>query len=254
VWVYDVNRAVPTRLTFGEGDDDTPVWSPDGEYIFFASTGGGGVPNLFRKRSDGSGEVERLTDSKLVQYPSSVSPDGKLLAFHEADPENDNELLVLPLEGEHKPEPFLSTPFSELESEFSPDGRWIAYESNESGAYEIYVRPFPKGSGKWQISTGGGRYARWSPAGKELFYRTSDGVMAVSVDTSGSSFRADKPRRLYQGPFVRHPAAADYDVAPDGKRFVMFRSDDAEEESKHTHLTFVSNWFEELRRTFAAQD
>jgi Tol biopolymer transport system component len=143
VWVYDLNRGVPTRLTFGEGNDDTPVWSPDGEYIFFSSTGSGGVPNLYRKRADGSGEEERLTDSNNIQYPSSISPDGRFLAYHEVNAESDWDLWLLPLEGNQEPELFLRTPFGELEAEFSPNGRWIAYQSAESGTTEIYVRPFP---------------------------------------------------------------------------------------------------------------
>jgi len=252
VWVYDLKRGVPTRLTFDESDEAAPFFSPDGQRVVF-SADSSGATNIYWKRADGSGETERLTESQITQWASSISPDGKHIVFHQSNSGTASDLFVLPLSGDRKPETFLQTPFTEAEAAFSRDGRWIAYQSNESGTVEIYVRPFPSGSGKWQISTNGGRYARWSPDGRELYYRNDDGLAVVSVDPSGESFVADKPRQLFNGPFlslsIYGSTLADYDVAPDGKRFVMMQG---EEQLRNTKVTVVFNWFEVLKRTFSA--
>jgi serine/threonine-protein kinase len=250
VWVYDLRRSVWTRLTFGDGVDFGPFWSADGQYVGFSSNRDGST-NLYWKRADGSGEAERLTESSNFQSSVAASPDGKYVMFHELTSETNYDLWVLPLEGERKPELFLQTPFAELEAEFSPNGRWVAYHGDESGRFEVYVRPFPKGAGKWQISTDGGTYARWSRDGRELYFRTDRGLMVVSVETEGATFRADKPEQLFEGPFARISFAIDYDVGPDGQRFVMLKSHEAEDIGTHTHVTMVTNWFEELRHTFA---
>jgi len=252
VWVYDLKRGVPTRLTFEEADEAAPFFSPDGQRVVF-SADSSGATNIYWKRADGSGETERLTESQITQWASSISPDGKHIVFHQSNSGTASDLFVLPLSGDRKPETFLQTPFTEAEAAFSRDGRWIAYQSNESGTVEIYVRPFPSGSGKWQISTNGGRYARWSPDGRELYYRNDDGLAVVSVDPSGESFVADKPRQLFDGPFlslsIYGSTLADYDVAPDGKRFVMMQG---EEQLRNTKVTVVFNWFEVLKKTFSA--
>jgi serine/threonine-protein kinase len=250
VWVYDLQRGVSTRLTFGEGADLGPFWSPDGERVAFSSDRGGGTLNLYWTRADGSGDAERLTDSPNFQTGNSFTPDGAFLVFHEQKPELSYDLMALPLDGDRKPEDFLSTPFGEGEPELSPNGRWVAYMSNESGTFEVYVRPFPQRAGKWQISTGGGIYPRWSRDGRELYYRTERGLMVVSVETGGDTFRADKPETLFEGNFVYLGSSGDYDVHPDG-RFVMLQSEELEDMTEHSHITMVTNWFEELRRTFA---
>jgi len=252
VWVYDLKRGVPTRLTFEEADEAAPFFSPDGQRVVF-SADSSGATNIYWKRADGSGDAERLTESQITQWASAISPDGKHIVFHQSNSGTASDLFVLPLSGDRKPETFLQTPFTEAEAAFSRDGRWIAYQSNESGTVEIYVRPFPSGSGKWQISTNGGRYARWSPDGRELYYRNDDGLAVVSVDPSGESFVADKPRQLFDGPFlslsIYGSTLADYDVAPDGKRFVMMQG---EEQLRNTKVTVVFNWFEVLKKTFSA--
>jgi serine/threonine-protein kinase len=250
VWVYDLNRGVSTRLTFGEGVDVGPFWSPDGERVGFASDRGGGRLNLYWTRADGSGDAERLTEGPNFQTGNSFTPDGRFLVFHEQKPELSYDLMVLPFDGDRKPEDFLSTPFAEAEPELSPNGRWVAYMSNESGNLEVYVRPFPQRPGKWQISTGGGIYPRWARNGKELYYRTERGLMVVSVETDGNTFRADKPQNLFEGNFVYIGSSGDYDVHPDG-RFVMLQSEELEDITEHSHITMVTNWFEELRRTFS---
>ncbi|MDA2927430.1 protein kinase [Acidobacteria bacterium AH-259-G07] len=248
VWVYEIEREAMTRLTFDEAADGFPIWSPDGQQVAFSSDRDGGQLNLYRKPADGSREAERLSESKNNQVVTSWSPDGNFLAFNEESPETGWDIWVLPLEGDRKPELFLGTRFAEVYPEFSPDGRWIAYMSNESGRMEIYVRPFPGPGGKWQISTEGGRLPRWSPDGRELFYRNGNKMIAVAVRSEGESLRAGKPRQLFEGSFPSLYPYPDYDITPDGKRFVMFKMDTEKEEAAFTHLNFVLNWFEELKR------
>ncbi len=254
VWIYDLKRGVPTRLTFDDSEESAPFWSPDGERVFFSSDASGSA-NVYWKRADGSGDTERITTSENTQFASSVSPDGKHVVYHESNASTGSDLFVAPVFGDGEPELYLQTPFSEAEAAFSPDGRWIAYQSNESGSMEIYVRPYPAGAGKWQISTDGGNYARWSRSGRELFYRKDDSLMVVSVNPSGDSFVADRPRELFEGSFltltIYGSTLADYDVAPDGKRFVMMQG---EEQSRRTKVTFVFHWLEDLARTFSSPD
>jgi WD40 repeat protein len=193
------------------------------------------------KPADGVGEAERLTQTSCRQGPSSWSPDGKVLVFGKRGEETKGDIWFLRLEGDRTPEVFLETPTNESSPRLSPDGRWLAYNSFESGKFEIYVRPFPSGDRKWKVSTGQSSSARWSPDGKELFYlQENNAMMVVAISSEGSSFSADKPRKLFEAPSVWG-----FDVAPDGQRFVMAKS--AAEESDRTHLTFVFNWFEELK-------
>jgi hypothetical protein len=257
VWVYDRARQVSARLTFEPGTDGPGIWSPDGKYIIFSS-GRQGPSSLYRKRADGSGDVERLTEAKTAQYVSSWSGDGKYVVYN--DQVNANDLWLLPLDGDRKPRPFLATAFSEDEGAFSPDGRWIAYQSNESGRREVYVRPL-QGAGKWQVSEGGGGYPRWSGDGRQLFFRDDEGVMAVSITVSGDSLEVGRARRVLKGSFrggtrgvtVGALTMADYDVTRDGSHFVMFPVD-AKAAGKTEHLTFVLNWFTELRRLLPSRN
>jgi eukaryotic-like serine/threonine-protein kinase len=201
VWVYEWARDTPTRLTFDPADDQVPVWTPDGKRIAFTSPRTKGTPNLYWQRADGTGEVQRMTESPNPQFPSIFDPSGKYLAFHELTPKNSNDLMILPIEGDEKsgwkpgkPSVFLSTPAIEVEPMFSPDGRWISYFSNESGQFEVFVRPFPCPGGKWQISTGGGTGTAWSRTRHELLYLGPDNrMMVVSYAVEGDSFKADKP-------------------------------------------------------------
>jgi len=180
VWLYDLSRETLTRLTFEGNTNYTPVWTPDGKRIAFESNREGPY-NVFWQLADGSGGLERLTTSEYLQGPSSWSPDGQLLAFHEINPATGVDIWVLRLgdpsasSGQgRKAQPFLRTPFNEASPRFSPDGRWLAYISDESGRYEIYVQPYPGPGGKWQISAEGGRGPVWNPNGRELFYRNRD--------------------------------------------------------------------------------
>jgi serine/threonine-protein kinase len=252
-WVYDLERGASTRLTFDEGYDEVPIWSPDGTFVAFSSDRDG-TPNIYRKRSDGSGEVERLTESENAQYPSSWSPDGRYLLFTSIGGPGANDIWVLDLESGETSE-YLGTPFSEAEASFSPDGRWVAYQSDEAGNYDVFVRPFPDGGGKWQISIGGGNYARWSPEGDRIFYRTPQGAASVAVDTGGGALRAETPELLFSGTFAPLTVGgnfyADWDVAADGQRFIMFQLEGGD--TTRDHLVFVLDWFDELRSTFASR-
>jgi serine/threonine-protein kinase len=245
VWLYDLSRDTLTRLTFEGNSNVNPVWTRDGKRIAFTSNKEG-PQNLFWQRADGSGGLERLTISEHVNTPSSWSPDGQLLAFWEVNATTGWDIWVLRL-SDRKAQPFLRTPFNESVPRFSPDGRWLAYISNESGRYEIYVQTYPGPGGKWQISTEGGTEPVWNPNGRELFYRSGDKLMAVDIATQ-PGFSAGKPRVLFEGRYEPTPATfPNYDVSPDGQRFLMLKPSE-QEAAAATQINVVLNWFEELKR------
>ncbi|MCH7977724.1 MAG: PD40 domain-containing protein [Acidobacteria bacterium] len=250
VWIYDIPRETLTRLTFAGGG--FPLWTPDGKRVTFPSSRAG-VPNLFWKLADGSGAAEQLTTREHPNDHSfSWSPDGRVLAFTEVHPTTGWDIWVLPLEGDRRPRPFLQTPFREAAPRFSPDGRWLAYVSDESGRPEIYAQPFPGPGKKWQISTAGGIEPVWARNGKELFYWNSGQMMAVDI-TSEPTFSAGSPRLLFEGPYVSATSTwrPKYDVTSDGRRFVMIQR--GLQELGVMELNVVLNWFEELKRKAPAQ-
>jgi serine/threonine-protein kinase len=257
VWVYDLERGVATRITFGAGYDADPAWSPDGRWLAFASDRDGEI-TVYRKRADGSGEAERLLDPELLPspFPNSWSPDGRWLGVSSTGP-GGNDLWVVPADGQGEAEALMATPYAEISVAFSPDGRWIAYDSNESGRLEIYVGSFPPGGGKWQISDEGGSQPVWARDGRRLFYRTDEGIMVVEVDGGGETFRAGKPRPAITGSYVGGLSGVqagnyffpDYDVAPDGS-FVLFTGDEMPEGV--TTAKLVTGWFSELKRLTTA--
>jgi serine/threonine-protein kinase len=198
---------------------------------------------VFWQVADGGGELEQLTSGEYAHVPSSFSPDGQLLAFYEINPVTRRDIWVLRL-NERKAEPFLATPADEVSPKFSPDGRWLAYESDESGQPEIYVRAYPGPGGRFQISSEGGREAAWNPNGRELFYRNGNRMMAVEITTQ-PTLVAGKPRMLFEG-YVFGVVNGSYDVSADGERFLMLK--EGEETAPATQINVVLNWFDELKR------
>jgi Tol biopolymer transport system component len=259
IQVCDWQRDTMTRLTFTQ-TNVFPVWTPDGKHIVFLSYSTGSY-SVRWIRADAAGEAQLLLEGKRERRGYSFSPDGQRLAFAESV-DTGFDLWTLPLDvsdPEHpkpgKPELFLGTPFDEQEPAFSPDGRWIAYRSNESGRNEVYVRPFPgeapSRSGRWQISTGGGAHPIWSRNGRELFYESPDNhIMAAAYNAKADSFAADKPRPWSNTQVLgRVPARWNVDLAPDGKRFAVFPRPEATGEQKGSvHVTVLLNFFDELRR------
>jgi len=247
IWVLDLSRGTSTRLTFDTANDRTPVWSPDGRHIVFTSTRQGPF-NLFRKPADGSGPAERLTTSPNGQFPRIWARNGSELIYAEEVPGSGLDIFALPLEGDGGPRAIIQTPFNERFLALSQDGRWIAYESDESGHFEVYVRPYPGLRGKWQISTGGGVAPRWSGDGKELFYRNGNKMMAVTIETD-VSFIPGNPVELFEDSYVDDPYPFNYDVSADGQRFLMMkRGQFTDSASPGTEIMVVENWFEELKR------
>jgi Tol biopolymer transport system component len=249
IWLYDLSRETLTRLTFEGKVNQGPVWAPDGKRIAFQSNKEG-PPNLFLQLADGSGGLEQLTNSEFAPSANSWSSDGQLLAFIDVHPTTGFDIWVLRL-SDRKAQPFLRTPFIVSAPRFSPDGRWLAYISNESGRYEIYVQPYPGPGGKWQVSTEGGTEPMWNPNGRELFYRSGRKMLAVEIATQ-PGFAASKPRVLFEGDYLPTPLSfPNYDVSPDGQRFLMLKSNEAGDAAP-TQINVVLNWFEELKRRVPA--
>jgi Tol biopolymer transport system component/predicted Ser/Thr protein kinase len=254
--LYDLQREVPTQLTFEGAYNFVPVWSPDGKRIAFWSARGGQF-NIFLTAADGTGTPQRLQASTLIQRPGSWSPDGEYLAYVEATVEEQHDIWTLRIsEPGEEPEPFLTSEFNEISPAFSPDGRWIAYASDESGRFEIYVKQFLPGSGgdasRKRVSREGGWQPVWSREGEELFYRDIDGtrLMAVNVRTE-PRLEVGEPRVLLAEPDTPPPTpfeSACYDVAADG-RFLMI----SESESRRASMkvVVVLNWSEELKKQMA---
>jgi Tol biopolymer transport system component/tRNA A-37 threonylcarbamoyl transferase component Bud32 len=243
IWIRDLVRGVTSRFTFNEEDDENPVWSPDGTRVAWGTQRNGQF-DLAVKTVGGTGEEEVLLEVEGNQFPSSWSPDGKNLLYYNIDPETSWDINVLPLEGDRTPRPFVRTPFVEIRARFSPDGRWVAYQSNESGQSEIYVQAFPGPGGKWQISTAGGGEPQWSPDGRELFYLSQNRIMRVDVKT-GADFEAGIPEPLFGVALRPITTNNRYLLSPDGKRFLLLSS---LLQDSTPPTTVVVNWTAELRQ------
>jgi Tol biopolymer transport system component len=240
-----------TRFTFEGTANNAPVWAPDGNRIAFSSNKDGPL-SVYWQKADGSGGMEKLTGSEYLRGPVSWSADGQLLSFVEVNSTTGYDIWVLDMKDPstgsgqgRKSVPFLRTPFNEIGG-ISPDGHWMAYFSNESGRYEVYVQPYPGPGGKWQISTDGGMDMRWSVNGRELIYRNGDKMMAVDITTQ-PAFLAGKPKVLFEGPYVPpSPNNSYYDVSADGQRFLMLKP--TEQAQAATQIVVVQNFFEELKQ------
>jgi serine/threonine-protein kinase len=244
IWVYELAQGTQSRLTFGEANEFVPLWTSDGKRVIYTSERP--LFDLYWRVADGSTPEEVLLTSDYDKSPNSISPDGKVLAYSENNPDTGQDIWLLPLEDEKELTLFLGTPFNETYAAFSPNGRWLAYRSNESGQNQVYVRPYPRSEGKWPVSTDGGTEPVWSPDGRELFYRNEDQMMVVSVETE-PSFTAGKPRLLFEGLFQFNPGnvgSPNYDISADGQRFLMIK----EAEGGTAQINVVLNWFEELKR------
>jgi Tol biopolymer transport system component len=237
IWVLDVERDSLTRFSFGK-DDNNPVWSPDGRQIAYNSSQAGPT-DIFSRASDGSGAEMRLTNGPDASHPQSWSRDGKVLAFQKTAGALVPEIWLYPFGPKPEPRPFLQGPYRHEDGRFSPDSRWMAYVSNESGRSEVYVTAFPGPGGKWQVSTEGGEQPRWAPGGSEIFFRKGRKVLRVGVSTA-PAFSVSKPELLFEAEYE-----SGWDVAPDGKRFVMLKDEGVASAPKHFDL--VLGWFEELK-------
>jgi serine/threonine protein kinase/Tol biopolymer transport system component len=228
------------RFTFDPAIDFSPVWSPDGSRIVFASNRKGHF-DLFLKPSNGESAEELLLESAENKNPNDWSSDGRFILYLSTNPQTAYDLWVLPLSGDRKPFAFLKTKADERGGHFSPDGRWVSYQSNESGRFEIYVRPFPGPGGQWQISTAGGVGPRWRSDGKELYFVAPDGsVMAASIATEGETLQSGPPQKLFQPRILKAGTTGrvQYDVASDGR----FLIDVPVEQSATTPITLLMNW------------
>ena len=267
IWIWDLRRQTMTPLTFSPAFDGLPVWSADGRRLVWTSNPGTTL-NLYWQAADGTGTVERLTESPNAHRASGFTPDGTRLVISEIvggplpgaeDVTGRANLAMLSLSGDRTVTPLVQTSFAERNGEVSPDGRWLSYESNESGQFQIYVRPFPAvDQGRWQVSTGGGRQPLWARDGRELIYVTSDGtLMAVPVDlrSTSANFVAGTPAKLVGGDgyyfaWNEINVGRTYDVSPDGKRFLRIKRSASDDTRDSTPQSFVivENWTEELQR------
>jgi WD40-like Beta Propeller Repeat len=252
IWIEHLTTGVSTRL----GPSNAiyaPIWSHDGQWAVIPR----GIPfsNIYRRATDGTDLEERLTNADRNQAPTSVSPDGASLLYSEFDPVSGPDIWVLPLSSSvsgnrstaaaaplSTPRPFIKSNFAENAAVFSPDGEWVVYQSNESGRFEIYVRPYPEGIRKFQVSVEGGIEATWSPTGREIFYRGTGNMMMTAALDTASDFRSEKPRPLFDARDYENA----YGVSRDGKRLLMMRLIRNEAAANEVHL--VTNLLAELRQ------
>jgi Tol biopolymer transport system component len=250
IWLEDLARGATSRFTFGPGAVNRyPVWSPDASHIVYASNQGP-LLGLYQKSSSGAGKEELLLQGGINTHPDDWSRDGKFIVYTQTGERTKDDLWLLPIEGDHKPIPYINTQFDEIRGQFSPDGRWMAYDSDESGQQRVYVQTVPVSGAKLQISTAGGSQPRWRRDGKELFYLAADGkLMAVPVKLA-PSFEAGTPQPLFEGiPLALDTLGRSFSYQPsaDGQRFLV-NLPAAGEAAAPANITVVLNWQAELRK------
>jgi serine/threonine protein kinase len=253
IWIWHIVRRTLTKLTFSPALDVFPVWTPDGHRVVFSSTRSG-TQQLYSQAADGTGTSTLLRTVDGNQFVGSVAPDGKTLVVVQNAPATGNDIFKVTLDANDSGEVLIQTPAAEGPAELSMDGRWLAYQSDESGQDEIYVRPFPDvDGGRWQVSPSGGRKALWSKDGRELFYWDfDDTLMSVPIEPA-TTFRFGTPTKLFQGTYVSAVQARSYDVTRDGKRFLVIKEiPQADGDVARAPLIVVVNWVEELRERFTA--
>ncbi len=252
LWTYDFNTSIFSKVTL-DGLSHWPLWTPDGGRLTYRVWLQGAF-SMWWMPADRSKPRDRITDVGRMQSASSWSPDGKALVFTQVDQGTGADIYVIPTEGDRKPRPLVQTKFAEGAARFSPDGRWISYTSNESGRNEIYVQTYPAGA-KVQVSTGGGTDAVWKRNGGELYYRDGDKMIVVETAKAGE-FRFSRPRVLWTGRYAHGlgsncgppgTTSSNYDITPDGQRFLMVKHDEA----APNQIFVVLNWTQELKRLMA---
>ena len=260
IWVYEWARDSLTRLTFDSGDEYRPAWTPDGRRIVSSSDRAKpGTHNLYWVNADGTGEVTRLIESPERQTAFSWHPGGRFLAFQANRSDGSAtspDLMILPMEGDAKrglspgkPTVFLNTPALEVSPMFSPDGRWIAYSSNEPGSgLDVYVRPFPGPGGKWRISTVGGSHAHWSATSHELLFQNQGKILFAPYSVVGDSFRPEKPQVWSPTSHVSLGTNYPYDIHPDGKRLAIIAARDETSAVAQDKVVFLFGFGDYLKK------
>jgi dipeptidyl aminopeptidase/acylaminoacyl peptidase len=239
IWLFDLRRGGTSRLTTNQSVDNVPIWSPDGSTVAYASVHGSGL-DIYQRPANQSASEQLLLklDAAPIMFPSDWSPDGRYLAYYRTDPKRRNDVWVLPRFGDRQPFPLIQTEFNEWQAQFSPDGKWIAYVSDESGVSQVYVQAFPMQSGKVAISTAGGTQPRWRRDGKELFYLAPDRkLMAVAIGV-GTPLTAGTPQPLFQTTLDPGAFRQMYETSADDNRFLLNQFI----ESAAQPLTVVLNW------------
>ena len=247
IWVHDIERGTALPLTFDPGKDGWPVWSPAGDQIAYSSEASG-LGDIYLISPDKPGEPRVLAATPMGEWASDWSPDGQWVVYSVEDLKSMVNCWMIPLTGDQEPVPFTDTPHFTAEPNIAPDGRYVAYQDNSSGQYEIIVRSFPSGRGRWPVSTSGGVQPRWSGKGDELFYVEGDRLMVVPIDTN-RGFVTGIPQSVFTSDEVGARALGDasnsfYDVTSDGQRFVVVQ--DVEEATQQTTITIVENWAKEF--------
>jgi len=250
IWIFDLERGGSARLTSDPAVDNDPLWSPDGKQVAFVSNRDGGVFNLYVKSAGGTADDEvQLLKTPNNKRLNDWSADGRYILYEEDDPKTRSDLWVLPLFGDRQPRRVLGTRFNEVRGALSPDGRWIAYASDETGGIEVYVQTFPPSGSKWPISFGAGNASspRWRADGKELFFDSSGRLTAVDLTGTvpGSSFKAGPPRILFRG-LMGNSGPHNYDLTPGGDRFLVLTTVNATGEARP--LVVETNWTPPLER------